>query len=72
MDRLKRLCEKFLVALIDLDNVIELLNLSDMHQAMELKRMCMNFAIQYFEIIIKREEFNTLSKEIIIELLQNK
>lgn len=31
LDRLKRLCEKFLVALIDLENVVELLYLSDMH-----------------------------------------
>ena len=31
LDRLKRLCEKFLVALIDLENVIELLYLSDLH-----------------------------------------
>jgi len=31
LDRLKRLCEKYLVSLIELDNVIELLYLSDMH-----------------------------------------
>lgn len=31
LDRLKRLCEKFLVQLIDLENVVELLYLSDMH-----------------------------------------
>ena len=45
LDRLKRLCEKFLVQLIDLENVVELLYLSDMHQAMELKRMCINFTM---------------------------
>lgn len=45
LDRLKRLCEKYLVALIDLENVIELLYLSDLHQAMELKRMCINFTM---------------------------
>ena len=31
MDRLKRLCEKQLVQVIDLENVVELLYLSDMH-----------------------------------------
>ena len=36
LDRLKRLCEKYLVAVIDLENVTELLYLSDMHQAVEL------------------------------------
>lgn len=72
LDRLKRLCEKYLVALIDLENVIELLYLSDMHQAVELKRMCINFTMQYFDIVTKREEFKKLSKTILLELLQNK
>lgn len=31
LDRLKRLCEKNLVKHIDLDNVVELLYISDMH-----------------------------------------
>ena len=31
LDRLKRLCEKYLVAEIELENVTELLYLSDMH-----------------------------------------
>ena len=72
LDRLKRLCEKFLVQLIDLENVIELLYMSDMHQAMELKRMCINFTMQYFDIVTKREDFRKLSKSILLELLQNK
>lgn len=72
LDRLKRLCEKYLVALIDLENVIELLYLSDLHQAMELKRMCINYTMQYFDIVTKREEFKKLSKTILLELLQNK
>jgi hypothetical protein len=72
LDRLKRLCEKFLVALIDLENVIELLYLADMHQAVELKRMSINFTMQYFEIVTKREDFKKLSKSILLELLQNK
>ena len=72
LDRLKRLCEKFLVAMIDLENVVELLYLSDMHQAMELKRMSINFTMQYFDIVTKREDFKKLSKSILLELLQNK
>lgn len=31
LDRLKRLCEKYLVAVIELENVTELLYLSDLH-----------------------------------------
>jgi hypothetical protein len=72
LDRLKRLCEKFLVALIDLDNVIELLYLADMHQAVELRRMSINFTMQHFDIVTKREDFKKLSKSILLELLQSK
>ena len=72
LDRLKRLCEKYLVAVIDLENVTELLYLSDMHQAVELKRMCINFTMQYFDIVTKQEGFRKLSKSILLELLQNK
>jgi hypothetical protein len=72
LDRLKRLCEKYLVGMIDLDNVIELLYLSDMHQAMELKRMCINFTMAYFDIVTKKDDFKKLSKSILLELLQNK
>jgi len=72
MDRLKRLCEKFLVQAIDLDNVVELLHLSDMHHAIELKRMCINYTMLHFDIVTKKEEFKKLSKSILLELLQNK
>ena len=72
LDRLKRLCEKYLVSLIELENVIELLYLSDMHQAVELKRMCINYTMMYFDIVTKREDFKKLSKNILLELLQNK
>ena len=58
--------------MIDLENVVELLYLSDMHQAMELKRMSINFTMQYFDIVTKREDFKKLSKSILLELLQNK
>ena len=69
LDRLKRLCEKFLVQMIDLENVVELLYLSDMHQAIELKRMCINYTMIYFDIVTKREDFKKLSKTILLELL---
>jgi len=60
------------VGVIELENVIELLYLSDMHQAMELKRMCINYTMKYFDIVTKREDFKKLSKNILLELLQNK
>ena len=69
LDRLKRLCEKYLVSLIELENVIELLYLSDIHQAMELKRMSINYTLNYFDILTKREDFKKLSKSILLELL---
>ena len=71
LDRLKRLCEKYLVSLIELENVIDLLYLSDIHQAMELKRMSINYTLNYFDILTKREDFKKLSKSILLELLSN-
>jgi len=49
--------------------VIELLYLSDMHHAMELKRMCINFTMAYFDIVTKKDDFKKLSKSILLELL---
>lgn len=69
LDRLKRLCEKYLVSQIELETVIEFLYLADLHQAIELKRMCINFTINHFDIVTKRDEFKKLSKTILLELL---
>ena len=72
LERLKRLCERLLVKAIDLENVIDLLHLSDMHHANELRRMCINYTVAFFDIVTKKDEFKKLSKNILIELLQTK
>jgi len=34
--------------------------------------MCINYTMQYFDIVTKREELKKLSKLVLFELLQNK
>ncbi len=72
LQRLKRLCEQHLVNSIEIENVIQLLYLSDIHQALELRRMCLNFCAAHFDVISKREELHKLKKSTLIELLQTK
>lgn len=72
LDRLKRLCEKYLVGMIDLENVIDFLYISDRHQALELKRMSVNFTLANFDIVNKKDDFKKLSKSILLELLTSK
>lgn len=72
LERLKRLCEKHLVSLIDIDSALELLQLSDRHQGTELKRKCINFCTQHLEAIKVRDEFRKLSKSILLDILQSK
>lgn len=72
LGRLKSICENFLSKFIDQDNVIDMLSLCDTHQAIELRRVCIDYAILYFDVITKRRDFDKLSKDTIVELLQKK
>ena len=44
LPHLKAITEKFLSKHISLENIITLLMLSDEHEAVELKRICLDFA----------------------------
>jgi len=70
--RLKKMWEWELTKVIDHDNVIDLLHLSDTHQASDLRNVCLEFVVQHYDSIIKRKDnniFNKLSKNTIVELL---
>jgi hypothetical protein len=71
LERLKKLCEKHLVMSIDLSNVIDMLCLSDIHQAKDLRRICISFCVANFDVVTKREEFKKLSKEVLLELISS-
>lgn len=73
--RLKKICEWELTKIIDHDNVIDLLHLSDIHDASELRNICLDYAVQHFDVVTKRKDFDVfkkLSKNTIVELLKRK
>lgn len=70
--RLRNICEWQLAKIIDADNVIDLLHLSDIHEASELRGICLDFAVENFDTVTKKKDFKKLSKNTIVELLQRK
>lgn len=72
LSRLKNICEMTIVKVLDIDNVIDLLHLSDIHEASELRSICLDYAVQHFDVVTKRKDFEKLSKLTILEILQRK
>lgn len=70
LERLKNLCEDSLSETICIENIVELLVLADRHQATELKKVCVDFAIRNFETVVKLPNFENLPKRIMVELLR--
>lgn len=73
--RLKKMCEWELSKVINQDNVIDLLHLSDVYNANELRDICLEYAVEHFDIVTKRKDydiFKKLSKNTIVELLKRK
>eukprot|EP00358_Blepharisma_japonicum_P006628 CAMPEP_0202941798 /NCGR_PEP_ID=MMETSP1395-20130829/1943_1 /ASSEMBLY_ACC=CAM_ASM_000871 /TAXON_ID=5961 /ORGANISM="Blepharisma japonicum, Strain Stock R1072" /LENGTH=61 /DNA_ID=CAMNT_0049637383 /DNA_START=1292 /DNA_END=1477 /DNA_ORIENTATION=+ len=56
--------------IISLENLIDFICLSEIHHATELKRVCMEYAMEHFEIVVKLPNFENLSKKVMVELLQ--
>jgi speckle-type POZ protein len=75
LTRLKSICEWELTKIIDQENVVDLLLLSDIHEATELRNVCLEYAVEHFESVTKRKDydvFKKLSKNTIVELLKRK
>ena len=72
LTRLKSLCEHFLAKRIDQENVVEFLGIADTHEASELRRVCLDYAVIYFDVITKRKDFDQLSKQTIVDILKHK
>lgn len=71
LTRLKSIWEWEMSKIIDHDNVIDILHLSDIHQAAELRGIWLDYAVQYFDVVTKKD-FKKLSKNTIVELLLRK
>jgi len=66
--RLKTLCEKYLVHRITVENVIEVINISDLHGANYLKESALDFMLGNRERIIETQDITRMSKNLLIEL----
>ncbi|KAF0719156.1 Aste57867_1246 [Aphanomyces stellatus] len=72
LDRLKGLCEAIVQKGLVVDNAGYLLQAADELQALRLREICMHFIVRHFDYVTKTEGFHMLSRELILETLQNR
>ncbi|RQM20636.1 hypothetical protein B5M09_000397 [Aphanomyces astaci] len=72
LDRLKGLCEVLVQKGLVVDNAGVLLQAADELHASRLREICMHFIIRHFDYVTKTEGFHMLSRDLILETLQNR
>eukprot|EP01069_Polyplicarium_translucidae_P007602 Polyplicarium_translucidae@DN3130_c0_g1_i10.p2 len=74
-DRLKRLCEKLILRLMDITNAPEIYQAADVHRAESLKAKCVNYMVRHFDVVSKTESFADMAKtrvDLLLDLLQRR
>ncbi|EQC36786.1 hypothetical protein SDRG_05620 [Saprolegnia diclina VS20] len=72
LDRLKGLCELVVQKGLTVENAGVLLSAADELHAGRLRDLCMHFIVRHFDTVTKTEGFQLLSRELILETLQNR
>ncbi|CAM9534821.1 unnamed protein product [Heterosigma akashiwo] len=72
LDRLKGLCEAAVRKGLTCENAAALLQAADESHAARLREVCMAFTIRHFDTVTKGDGFKALSRELILETLQNR
>ena len=72
MDRLKGLCEILVYKYISAENAAFMLHAADETHSFKLRQICMSFIIRNFDTVTKSEGFQLLSRDLILETLQNR
>lgn len=72
LDRLKVKCADMVQQQLDIDNSCTLLCIADEIHANQPREVIMKFICMNFDNISKKEQFHTLSKNLIIEILSNR
>ncbi|CAK4213874.1 unnamed protein product [Aphanomyces euteiches] len=72
LDRLKDLCESIVQKGLVVENAAYLLQAADELQALRLRDISMRFIVRHFDYVTKTEGFQLLSRELILETLQNR
>jgi RCC1 and BTB domain-containing protein len=70
LDRLKGLCEVVVQRGLTTDNAPVLLQGSDERHAARMRELCIRFIVRHFDAVTKSAGFQTLSRELILEVLQ--
>ncbi|KDO32822.1 hypothetical protein SPRG_02515 [Saprolegnia parasitica CBS 223.65] len=72
LDRLKGLCELVVQKGLAVENAGVLLSAADELHATRLRDLCMHFIVRHFDTVTKTEGFQLLSRDLILETLQNR
>lgn len=70
VQRLKAICEEYLARKLKVKNIVEMINLSEMHDASYLKEYALKFMIINRNIICDTQDISHLSKEVLVELFK--
>merc|ERR1711871_512071 len=72
LDRLKKLCEVVLQRGISVDNAALLLHTADGLTAVQLREICLGFIVRHFDACTKTAGFQSLSRDLILEVLSSR
>lgn len=68
LPRLKELCEQFIAERLSVKNIIEIINIAELHEAQSLKECALNFMLKNKNIICETQDLTQVSKSILLEL----
>lgn len=72
LDRLKALCEIVVQKTMDVENAAVLFQSADALHAQRLRDICLAFIVRHFDQVTKTDGFASLSRDLILDVLQNR
>jgi len=72
LDRLKGLCEIIVQKNIAIDNAAALFQTADDLHSQRLREVCLAYMVRHFDMVTKTDAFAALSRDLILEVLQNR
>lgn len=72
LDRLKGLCEIVVQKNIDVENAAVLFQSADELHSSRLREICLSFIVRHFDQVTKTDGFASLSRDLILDVLQNR
>lgn len=75
VDRLKKLCEKKMLASICIENAATILQIANLHHATGLRQSCFDFILWNFDVVSKTPSFEEMGRsnvELVFEILKRR